>query len=59
MKNTSIARASVDPVGSYDAVRWVVCAGGALPGALVFDHALIVDDYVTYKRTGKRPPPKR
>jgi hypothetical protein len=25
----------------------------------VFDHPLIVSDYVAYKRTGKRPPPRR
>jgi hypothetical protein len=25
----------------------------------VFDHALIVSDYLEYKKTGKRPPARR
>ena len=54
-----IARASGTPRGGDDASRCIVCAPDSLPGPLVFDHALIVSDYVTYKRTGKRPPPKR
>jgi len=54
-----IARASGEPVGSDDALRCLVCAPDALPGPLVFDHARIVGDYVAYKRTGKRPPPRR
>ena len=37
----------------------IVCAPDALPGPLVFDHATIVADYIAYKRTGKRPPPRR
>jgi 8-oxo-dGTP diphosphatase len=54
-----IARASGAPRGGDDAVRCLVCAPDALPGSLVFDHARIVADYLVYKRTGKRPPPKR
>jgi 8-oxo-dGTP diphosphatase len=54
-----IGRAAGEPTGGDDAARCIVCAPDALPGTLVFDHALIVSDYVTYKRTGKRPPPKR
>jgi 8-oxo-dGTP diphosphatase len=54
-----IGRASGQPTGSDDAARCVVCAPGELPGPLVFDHGVIVSDYVAYKRTGKRPPPKR
>jgi 8-oxo-dGTP diphosphatase len=54
-----IARASGTPRGGDDAARCLVCAPDALPAALVFDHGLIVSDYLTYKRTGQRPPPKR
>jgi 8-oxo-dGTP diphosphatase len=54
-----IARAKGTPTGSDDAARTIVCKPDELPGPLVFDHALIVADYVTYKKTGKRPPPRR
>ena len=54
-----IGRASGQPRGGDDAARCLVCAPDELPQKLVFDHALIVSDYLTYKRTGKRPPPKR
>jgi 8-oxo-dGTP diphosphatase len=54
-----IARASGTPVGGDDAARAIVCTPDALPGPLVFDHATIVADYMTYKRTGKRPPARR
>jgi 8-oxo-dGTP diphosphatase len=54
-----IARASGTPSGGDDAARCVVCAPDAVPGPLVFDHGLIVSDFLTYKQTGKRPPPRR
>ena len=54
-----IGRARGTPQGADDAARTLVCTPEALPGPLVFDHAVIVADYFTYKRTGKRPPPKR
>lgn len=54
-----IARARGEPHGGDDAARCIVCAPDAVPGPLVFDHALIVADYVHYRRTGKRPPPRR
>lgn len=54
-----IAKASGTPVGGDDAARAIVCAPDALPGPLVFDHATIVADYLAYKRTAKRPPPRR
>ena len=54
-----IGRAHGEPQGGDDAARCIVCTPDELPGKLVFDHALIVSDYVAYKRTGKRPPPKR
>lgn len=54
-----IGRARGMPVGSDDAADAIVCAPDALPRPLVFDHARIVADYVAYKKTGARPPPKR
>ena len=54
-----IARALGTPVGGDDAASCLICAPDALPGPLVFDHALIVADYVAYKKAGKRPPPRR
>ena len=54
-----IVKATGTPVGSDDAARAIVCAPDALPAPLVFDHATIVADYIAYKRTGKRPPPRR
>lgn len=54
-----IGRARGEPTGGDDAARCIVCPPDQLPGPLVFDHSVIVADYVTYKRTGKRPPPRR
>lgn len=54
-----IARAQGTPTGGDDAARCIVCAPDELPAPLVFDHGLMVSDYLEYKRSGKRPPPKR
>ena len=54
-----IARAKGTPVGGDDAASATIAAPGSLPGALVFDHATIVADYVAYKQRGVRPPPRR
>lgn len=54
-----IATAQGEPVGSDDAEACLVCAPEALPGPLVFDHATIVADYLAYRATGRRPPPRR
>ena len=54
-----IARAAGEPVGGDDAAAAQVVKLDALPGPLVFDHARIIADYIAYKRTGTRPPPRR
>ena len=54
-----IAKATGTPVGGDDAARAIVCTPDELPAKLVFDHATILADYVAYKKTGKRPPPRR
>jgi 8-oxo-dGTP diphosphatase len=53
-----IGRARGEPVGSDDAKAARVAPADA-PPSLVFDHATIVADYVEYRRSGKRPPPRR
>jgi len=59
MSAVYIATASGTPVGADDAARCIVCKPDELSSPLVFDHATIVSDYVTYRATGKRPPPRR
>ena len=54
-----IGRAHGEPTGGDDAARCLVCTPAELPAALVFDHGVIVADYLAYKRSGKRPPPRR
>jgi 8-oxo-dGTP diphosphatase len=54
-----IARASGRPIGGDDAAACIVCPPDALPQPLVFDHPTIVADYLAYRRTGRRPPPRR
>jgi 8-oxo-dGTP diphosphatase len=54
-----IGRARGEPKGADDAAEARVSAPDGLPGPLVFDHSLIVADYVAYRATGKRPPPRR
>ena len=50
-----IAKASGIPHGADDAAEAQVFTEGNLPSLLAFDHAKILQDYFTYKRTGKRP----
>ncbi len=59
MSTVFIATASGEPRGGDDAARCLVCAPDQLPQPLVFDHATIVADYVAFRRTGQRPPPRR
>jgi ADP-ribose pyrophosphatase YjhB (NUDIX family) len=50
-----IARASGTPRGADDAAEAGVFFEYNLPVPLAFDHAKILQDYFTYKRTGQRP----
>jgi 8-oxo-dGTP diphosphatase len=50
-----IGRAKGTPRGADDAAEAAVFAEHALPAPLAFDHAKILADYFTYKRTGQRP----
>lgn len=54
-----IARADGTPTGADDAMQARVFPLGALPSPLVFDHAVILRDYLRYRETGDRPPPTR
>ena len=54
-----LGRARGMPVGGDDAAACLVCDPHALPGALVFDHATIVADYLAYRARGVRPPARR
>ncbi len=49
-----IGRAEGEPSGSDDAAEAKAFALDELPRKLCFDHATILSDYLTYKRTGKR-----
>lgn len=51
-----IGRATGAPVAGDDAAEAAVFTRQSLPSPLAFDHARILDDYFTYKATGRRPP---
>jgi len=54
-----LGQADGRPVGGDDAAEADVFAVDDLPAPLAFDHGRIVADYVTYRRTGRRPPHDR
>jgi 8-oxo-dGTP diphosphatase len=54
-----IGRARGEPTGGDDAAKAVVAPADSPPGSLVFDHATIVSDYLAYRASGNRPPPRR
>jgi 8-oxo-dGTP diphosphatase len=54
-----IARAEGSPTAGDDAAEACVFTPDRLPGEIAFDHARILADYFTYKRTGVRPGPHR
>jgi len=47
------------PVGADDAAEAVVATEASLPSPIVFDHPTIISDYFAWRRTGRRPPPRR
>lgn len=49
-----IARASGEPCAADDAAEAKGFLPHELPAAMAFDHARIVADYLTYKRSGQR-----
>lgn len=51
-----IGTAAGVPVAGDDAAEAAVFTSESLPSPLAFDHARILEDYFTYKRTGRRPP---
>lgn len=53
------ATARGEPAGADDAAEAGVFTEDTLPSPIVFDHATIVADYYGYRRTGRRPPPRR
>lgn len=52
------ARAHGHPVGADDAAAAVVVDEDTLPSPLAFDHARVLADYFTFRRSGKRPLPR-
>jgi len=52
-------RAAGAPVGGDDAAEAGVFTESTLPSPIAFDHATIISDYYAYRRTGRRPPPRR
>ncbi len=50
-----IGTATGVPAGGDDAAEARIFAPESLPASLAFDHAQILQDYLTYKRTGRRP----
>jgi 8-oxo-dGTP diphosphatase len=53
------ATARGEPVGADDAAEAVVVTEDTLPAPIVFDHGTILADYFAWRRTGRRPPPRR
>ncbi|OGI38830.1 MAG: NUDIX hydrolase [Candidatus Muproteobacteria bacterium RBG_16_62_13] len=54
-----VARASGAPVAEDDAKAVHVIDPAAPPGRLVFDHEQILSDYLSYRKSGAVPAPRR
>jgi 8-oxo-dGTP diphosphatase len=52
-----VATASGDPTAMDDAAALKAYEISELPSQLVFDHAAILEDYRSFRETGKSPPP--
>lgn len=53
------ARAGGTPVAGDDAARAELFAVHQPPSPIAFDHGEIFDDYLVFKKTGRRPTPAR
>lgn len=54
-----IGTATGEPHGADDAARAQIFTRATLPAEIAFDHRQILEDYFTYRDTGRRPPPNR
>jgi ADP-ribose pyrophosphatase YjhB (NUDIX family) len=54
-----IATAEGSPQAADDAKNARAVQENQLPAPIVFDHAQILSDYFTFKKTGQRPKPKQ
>jgi len=52
-----IAKSSGIPQGGDDAKKASIFTIESLPEPVVFDHKKIIQDYIIFKQTGKKPPP--
>jgi 8-oxo-dGTP diphosphatase len=52
-----IATATGEPRAQDDAKNLRICDPRSPPGNLAFDHQTIIDDYLEFKSTGKKPGP--
>jgi 8-oxo-dGTP diphosphatase len=50
-----VGRSEGRPTGGDDAAEARLFGEGNLPSPIAFDHARILSDYFTWKRTGRRP----
>lgn len=57
MSTVFIAHAQGTPVAADDAAAVHLFKLDELPETMCFDHAEILEDYLTFKRTGSRPTP--
>jgi 8-oxo-dGTP diphosphatase len=59
MSTVFVGRSRGAPTAGDDAARVLACVPEQVIGRLVFDHGVIVSDYLEYLRSGRRPPPRR
>jgi len=54
-----VGQATGEPLGDDDAAEAKAFPLDRLPSPIVFDHAVIIEDYVHFRQTGLRPDPER
>ena len=57
MSTVYVGGAAGEPVAADDAINASTFAIDALPALLCFDHRKILDDYLVWRETGRRPAP--